>query len=145
MRALLHTFAAAVSLAAAVGGGLHAQPCIPITQTGPHPLLTATLTAGQAQVILIPGVRGGMDTYSSCGKDGGARLKSTFATIRFKKGKSYTVCVQGTSDCNIGCTDLERDPSSTATKLFFKSKGASVTILLTDCIYRAPDVKKKRK
>lgn len=86
-----------------------------------------------------------MDTYSSCGKDGGARLKSTFATIRFKKGKSYTVCVQGTPDCSIGCTDLERDPGSTATKLVFKSKASSVTIQLTDCMVRPPEVKKKGK
>ena len=142
MRTALITFVA-VGWLAAVPGSLHAQPCIPITQTGPHPQLTATLNAGQAQVILMPGTRGQMDTYASCGKDGGARPNSTFATIHFKKGKSYTVCVQGTADCNIGCTDLERDPSSTATKLFFKSKGSSVTIQFTDCIVRQPEVKKK--
>lgn len=144
MKVVFHTFVAAVSLLA-LAGVLHAQPCIPITQTGPHPRLTATLNAGQAQVLVMPGAVGQMDTYTSCGKSGGALPNSAFATIRFKKGKSYTVCVQGTPDCSIGCTDLEREPGSTATKLFFKSKSASVTIQLTDCIYRAPDVKKKRK
>jgi hypothetical protein len=144
MKALSNTLVAIIALVAAACV-LHAQPCIPITQTGPHPRLTATLSAGQAQVIVMPGARGQMDTYTSCGKDGGARPNSTFATIRFKKGKSYTVCVQGTPDCSIGCTDLERAPSSTATKLVFTGKGSSVTIQLTDCGYRSPEIKKKGK
>jgi hypothetical protein len=141
MRIALITFVAVGSLAA-VAGVLHAQPCIPITQTGPHPRLTATLNAGQAQVLVMPGAVGQMDTYTSCGKDGGARPNSAFAAVRFKKGKSYTVCVQGTPDCSIGCTDLEREPNSTATKLVFKSKSASVTIQLSDCKVQPAAVKK---
>ncbi|MDP4198116.1 MAG: hypothetical protein Q8922_01650 [Bacteroidota bacterium] len=143
MRVLLTTVL--VAMLVAVAGGLRAQSCFPIKITGPHPRLIATLNAGQAQVMMTPGAKGGMDNYTSCGKNGGANPNSVIAKIRFKRGVNYNVCVQGAPDCLSAWMNIDRAPGWTPTKLMFKDKGVSVSVQLYDCRTPTGEAKRKRK